>query len=161
MISLRFDLKLGLALITSALLCASHTISFELSVVRDSTTKSCQFVSIQETRQVHKGLHASGDGYFSQTTKYSSGSPEGGEIERLNVFSHDETILRQHAHSLCGEDEDAWTFSVHDPLRAQRLSQETQHVMSEPSPSFEIHSLVESGSSSNRIDLVFFADGCT
>jgi hypothetical protein len=154
-------IRLCLVLIASAFLCSAAGPSFELKVVRESATKSCHFVSIRETRQVHKGLRASGDVYVSQSTKFPSGSPEGGELERLNVLSHDEAILRQHARLLCGQDEGAWNFAVYDPLKVQDFSQDNQQVMSSPSSALEIHSLVDSGSSGNRIDLVFFADGCT
>lgn len=148
-----------------ALLCHAKRSPSELQVIRDSATGLCESVSLHET-QVHKGLDKSlahGEQYIIETSKFTSGLPEHRVLERIRVFSYNKAALRDHARSYCDQDERDGSFTTHDTLGGQRMQDASQTFMQSGShdiPPLEIHPLIQSGPSDNRVDLVFFADGC-
>ncbi len=146
------DIWLVLALcLTSGFAAGITERPFELIVHRDPDTLKCTHLALRET-QHFRGLTDSG--YFK------SKRLETGE-ERVQFIAEEEQAVWERAESLCGE-KHTWDF--HTLIRTTSQALETDQVVLRPVqdnvPQLEISPLITSGDSSNRVDLVFFADGC-
>ncbi|KAI0351405.1 hypothetical protein OH77DRAFT_1429702 [Trametes cingulata] len=133
----------------------------ELVVIRDPDSLRCKHVTLHDLQQF-RGL--SEDGYFR------SRIVDTGE-ERLQYVSHDKDLVWRRAESLCG-DRNTWDFQTciqEGPLAPQGdqvvLRTSTSCGCTTPTgvdiPPLEVQPLITSGDSSNRVDLMFFADGYT
>ncbi|OCH90452.1 hypothetical protein OBBRIDRAFT_793331 [Obba rivulosa] len=135
---------------------------FELTIYRDAHSLKCSYHTFRRA-QTFRGLP---EGGYSDISLTRSGD------ERLQFISHDPEALRQHAWSLCGVqdrgvgqdlseavlqatsdtfelDTGSWLSSVHGVPDLANLSY----------PPLQVEPLIISGSSDNRVDLVFFSDG--
>lgn len=125
---------------------------YELSVQRDLEDRRCTHLILQNA-QVFRAL--SDEGYY-QHIKTALGE------EIIKYIADDEDRVWARAEALCGE-RSTWDFHalIH---RHSDVSPEGQVVMGvepqEESIPLEIEPLITSGDSNNRVDLVFFADGC-
>lgn len=129
---------------------------FELQLIRNTETGACNPISLRDTQTV-RGLRDDS----AHITKLSTSTGD----EKVSIIAYDKAILWERATSLCGSD---WP-QVHDTQspQANYALQEVLHPASAvvathiaPTPALEIYFLGESGPSSNRVDLVFFSDGC-
>jgi hypothetical protein len=159
---------LGLSALTHAQNLAQTRQPFELVIHRDLPSAACTLVSLRET-QIHKRL-AREELVLEQVEYNARGeiADEGeGAWQRLQYFSLNSELLAFSARDLCG---DEVTMDYALPFNAQRFTWSppgtTQKVLTpahwgyaEPPP-LEIHPLIQSGSSSNRVDFTFFSDGC-
>ena len=146
------DIWLALALcLTSGLAADISERPYELIVHREPDTQKCTHLALRET-QHFRGL--SDSGYFK------SKRLESGE-ERIQFIAEEEQAVWERAESFCGE-KHTWDFHTLIPTRPQVYGAEqvVLRPVHENVPQLEISPLVTSGDSSNRVDLVFFADGC-
>ncbi|KAI1786873.1 IgA peptidase M64-domain-containing protein [Ganoderma leucocontextum] len=147
------DIWLVLALcLTSAFAADITERPYELIVQREPDTLKCTHLALRET-QHFRGLTDSG--YFKSKLL------ESGE-ERIQFVAEAEQAVWERAESLCGE-KHTWDF--HTLIPAEPQAHETDQVVLRPlqdnAPPLEVFPLITSGDSSNRVDLVFFADGYT
>lgn len=146
---------------------------FVLEVHRDNVSHRCSFLSMQET-QLHKSLLDNRNGLVvsDEGMVYNGDGVPTSNERYLQFYSHDGGLLWEKAESLCGS-KSTWTFPTHiaTPRRStfSEGGQETfqtgvENPISSSSlpkpPVLEIIPLITSGESSNRIDMVFFSDGC-
>ena len=146
------DIWLALALCLSSGLAADITEQpFELVVNREPETLKCTHLALRET-QHFRGLTDSG---YLKSKQLESGE------ERIQFITKEERAVWERAESLCGE---RGTWDFHNIVRTAAQGYETGQVVFRPLqdnvPHLEISPLITSGDSSNRVDLVFFADGC-
>ncbi|KAH9932704.1 IgA peptidase M64-domain-containing protein [Epithele typhae] len=126
---------------------ASTTRPFELVVNRALGTGQCTFLALQDT-QPFKALPD--DGHFKRRLL-----PTG--EERFQFVTLDEGHAWEKAESLCGPPH-SWDFHVRVDPTLDRADATTAGVRVDPPP-LEVEPLFVSGPASNRVDLVFFADG--
>lgn len=118
----------------------------ELVLLRDNSL-SCQILAVRET-QLLRGT--------APNAVHSTRLPTVDGEERLSFVSYDVTAIWNKARAMCKNDipQQRWTEAT-DGL---------QHVLAttpyRKAPHLQISPLVVSGPSDNRVDLVFFADGC-
>ncbi len=127
---------------------------FELQVVRGSATGKCDVITFRKT-QIIRGL-GSGAAHVTSLRTVSGD-------DKLSIISYDEEALWDQATFLCKHGE--WMRGSVGRDMGGVPSVAGQEVFSEISlshayPPLEIFPLIKSGSSSNRVDLVFFSDGC-
>ncbi|KAI0373796.1 hypothetical protein BV20DRAFT_962379 [Pilatotrama ljubarskyi] len=135
----------------------------ELVVIRDPNSLQCNHITIHDVQQF-RGL--SENGYF-RTRIIDTGE------ERIQYVSHDKDLVWRRAEALCGN-RDTWDFHTciqEQPLTAQIDQQQMVLKPSVPCgctmpagveiPPLDVQPLITSGDSSNRVDLMFFADGYT
>lgn len=145
----------------------SHTRPYELLIYRNLRTDTCTFTSLQDT-QIHKRL-GSEQLVLEEATYTERGelAPEGeGHWQRLRYLSDDLELLSLRALSHCGHgpshlDQPGVKFAkpnVHAASGQNILTSESKRR--DDTPPLEVHSLIQSGPSSNRVDLTFFSDGC-
>jgi hypothetical protein len=138
---------------------------FELVLAVHEGSK-CSVVAVRHT-QHHKGLSSNEPRHY---VVEKSRKPARGLDEQLHIFAFHQEVLwaRLGALSICNDI--LWDKSV--PLGPNEISTEApQRVLSSIPvdgvdwkahvPPLHIERLIESGPSNNRVDLVFFADGCT
>ena len=151
---------------TSELHKASLPQHFEAYIVSDLETDACLYVSMGTT-QPHKELTRAlgrGDLYHTERSTFDSGTARrAGKLERIKVFSNDTQVLRDYSVALCGRDDHGGTFPFYDTLPRDGRGGEgaisngmTEGVL----PPLEIRPIFRSGNPENRVDLVFFGDGC-
>ena len=120
----------------------------ELILLKNFGTCECDLLTIRKT-QILRGASAPGHVHTSRL----SAAPE---VDRYSLVSYDIDALLDRAHAICGNDLglDLWT--------PQPMGSQTVLAMGLPvePPPLRIEPLVQSGSSHNRVDLVFFSDGC-
>lgn len=130
---------------------------FELVVYRDTQTSICSSVSIHKT-QIYRGLSPEGrlDAFIT----------EHGD-EKLKYIHYDVAFLRQEAESLCpGVDpkEDMVFmpgYSENQVVLGPAGDSPVTYVKTDTGLVLEMHKLLISGLDQNRVDFVFFSDGCT
>jgi len=144
----------------------SHPRHFEAYIVNDLETDACLYVSLGTT-QPHKELTRAlgrGDLYHTERSTFDSGTARrAGKLERIKVFSNDTQVLRDYSVALCGRGDDRRTFPFYDALLRDGMAGEgaTSNEMTEGDlPPLEIRPIFQSGNPENRVDLVFFGDGC-
>lgn len=166
---------LTLALLSLAIFDASKARlqrPFLLEVHRDHVSHKCSFLSMHET-QPHKSLLDNRAGFvLEEGNVYSGvGAPMSDE-KYLQFYAHDVELLWAKAEALCGS-QPTWSFPAYVAARSRnprtRESQAAfqteieQPILSSTlpkPPQLEIIPLITTGDSSNRIDMVFFSDGC-
>ena len=133
---------------------------FELTVLRNPDTHRCTHAALRET-QLFRALPD--EGYTSSRLLETS-------EEWLRFTARDEERVWARAEALCG-DRSAWDFHTlmhgtaspslqfSSDVDQGQVVLNTHQAQEEPLP-LEIEPLITSGDSDNRVDLVFFADGC-
>jgi len=139
---------------------------FEAYIVNDLKTDACLYVSLGIT-QPHKELTRAlgrGDLYHTERSIFDSGTARrGNKLERIKVFSNDTQVLRDHSVALCGHGGRGRTFPFYDTLpRDGGVSEGAagNEIAEGDLPPLEIRPIFRSGDPGNRVDLVFFSDGC-
>jgi len=157
---------LQLYLSTAELHQASIPQHFEAYIVNDLETDACLYVSLGIT-QPHKELTRAlgrGDLYHTERSTFDSGTARrAGKLERIKVFSNDTQVLRDYSVGLCGRDDHGRTFPFYDTLpRGGRVGEGVINngMTRGDLPPLEIRPIFRSGNPENRVDLVFFGDGC-
>lgn len=149
-----------LAFALSALAATDHgrplTRPVELVVLQDSEG-TCDILTWRDTQHV-RGLPTGG--------VHTSRLPTQSGQERISFISYDEHSLWHAAQSQCAT-LDRNALNLDDTGQASQ-----QSVLTNPqsrystnlkgkAPPMQVELLIKSGDSSNRVDLVFFSDGCT
>jgi hypothetical protein len=163
-----FVISMLIGLSTAILQSTRRPFELVLAIHEDST---CSVVSVRQT-QHHKGLSDQPGHYVVERSRKLTARLD----EELRVFAFDQEVFRELGSIGCGtqarstRDDIAWdeftSFGLTGISAASR-----QTVMSKIPvdavdwntrvPPLHIERLIESGPSNNRIDLVFFSDGCT
>ena len=150
---------------------------FELTLHRPSAQIGyvCSVIHVRET-QLHRLLGTNDSSFIIEKHESLSGDGKG-TVERIRIFAYDEHVLWEQAHRLCGGfeplDFSDWLSVIETPIsvsespKNNEIYQNTQIVLPElrhnlpqsPVP-LEIKHIAGSGTSSNRIDITFFSDGC-
>lgn len=160
-------LVLSAALLGAACLAAHAASSrpYELLIYRKG--KTCNLATLKKAQE-YRGNVAYG---------HPGRTDLGGGEDRLRVVFEAREHAWVHLEMACGP-RDSWEFPVLTdtaplPLTGSQVRTELgasaeQDVLALPEPArglfpleFELEPLVKSGHSSNRVDLIFFADGCT
>lgn len=135
---------------------------FELVVHHAPGTFECSFVSLRETQKFRRLSHQG----HSDVSSALSGE------EQLRFIDLDVDNLWHRARMLCGS-ETSWNFTVFLDPRNRRptdtenaqnvltLSEAPNQFNQAIPPPLQVEPLIGSGHPSNRVDLVFFSDGCT
>jgi hypothetical protein len=142
---------------------------FEL-VLEIHENSTCSVVSVRQT-QHHKGLSDQPGHYVIERSRKFAAHLN----EELRVFAFDQEVFRELGSTNCTQarstrDDIAWDeFTTSSGLNGIAAASQ-QTVMSKIPvdgvdwntrvPPLHIERLIESGPSNNRIDLVFFGDGC-
>ncbi|KAI0718190.1 IgA peptidase M64-domain-containing protein [Cerioporus squamosus] len=146
---------LGYLSCTATVLVASADVlrPYELIVHREPDTLRCTYLSLRDTQR----FRALPEGSYTKTKRLHTGQ------ERVQIIASDDLSAWGHAESLCGG-RDTWDFptllypNAPTTFPAAQAPLRTDHEEAVP---LEIEPLITSGDSSNRVDLVFFADGYT
>lgn len=145
-----------LPLVSGQSLLGSSLRPLELVITLDSI---CSILPIRET-QHHKGLSREIGSYVIERRKFHA-SPKS-TTENIRIYAYDETVLWMQARDVCGVTMPGRDLSsqqkVLSPnnLRPNYSIEQLENI----SPPLQVELLVGSGPSANRVDLVFFADGC-
>jgi hypothetical protein len=144
--------------------------------VSTNTDSPCTQISLRRS-QPHKSLHLPGQDHIIQRRYFTARGermrhPRVAEYERVRMYTYSEDIksLWAFTSGICGE-ERAWTSRVilNEDFPSLAGSKGAQTVLSLKTgtvrvhmeiPSLDVVPLIVSGSSRNRVDLTFFADGC-
>jgi hypothetical protein len=159
-----FILVSGTQHVHSFLLPSTENAAFELIVRRDSTATSSPCTSVQlRPFGTYKGLSDLPGGIDVHNITTAREPP------RVRAYAQDAHALWTEAQKLCG-DASSWNFPVlvdDTHAHASAAYQDgKQAIISFPEPAasryppLEVHRLIESGPSANRVDLMFFSDGC-
>ena len=140
-------------LAASPVLCSYTSAARPWEVILErEPSGTCRFITQRQT-QIFRKLPR--DGSHVSKQKAVNGN------EKINIIAHSKRIGWSKAYSLCPSLEE----DTHLGLSTQSvmdLSGSSMPVQSESlSIPLKIEPLIQSGSSSNRVDLVFFSDGCT
>lgn len=155
-----------------------YELEIQLRLSAESSAESCTFISLRET-QVHKDLFSGKDELVSLEGALFDGEgihkDQGGKF--IRHFSYNTGLLWDTAVAQCGSSL-SWSFPVyiepgihapHSRLgyndgddQGTFIMDDSNVVLSDPvpAPPLEIIPLSTTGHSSNRIDFVFFGDGC-
>ncbi|GJE91909.1 IgA peptidase M64-domain-containing protein [Phanerochaete sordida] len=128
----------------------------ELILLRDNEG-ICNVLTLRDTQKV-RGLQA---GSVHTNRLQTHAQPQSGE-ERVSLVSYDERALWAAAQAECSNTvipEHAGQVLQQDALTAPHATYSDSFGGS--APPLQIEPLIQSGDSSNRVDLVFFADGYT
>lgn len=150
---------------------------------RTSAVGPCTFLSLT-TVQHHRGLRGDADVLEKTGSIFEERAPRPGrapasDLEYIQLVSHSQALLWGRAESICGP-ASTWSFPVYvaEPPHPRILSSsfteedreqavffgsleyEQTFLNTVSPPALELSPLVSSGPSSNRVDLVFFSDGC-
>lgn len=169
-----------LALVSIITWTTAKTLSrrpFELEIHRErsqTASSPCLLLSLRETQQHKKLAHSQQDYILESRRLFHEHVPSQPDLEYVRLYSYSVDVLRSSASSLCGHPS-TWSFPALGEAE-ERLAQLSYSVELEedqvvlpatvstklrvPSPPLQITPLISSGSSSNRVDLVFFSDGC-
>ena len=122
----------------------------ELVVLRDEGLR-CTVLSFRET-QILRGV--TGDAVYTTSLATVEGR------QRVSYVSYDVSAIWNKAHLECANDltEGLWVEGVEDVQHTFHTSTSIRGGV--PPPELKVSPLVVSGPSSNRVDLVFFSDGC-
>ena len=139
---------------------------FEAYIVNDLETDTCVYVSLG-TAQPHKELARAldrGSLYYTERSTFDSGTArQAGKLERIRVFSNDTRVLRDYSVALCGRGDHSRTPPFYNTIpRKEKISEGgiTNETTGWVVPPLEIRPIFQSGDPKNRVDLVFFGDGC-
>ncbi|KAI9064597.1 hypothetical protein FKP32DRAFT_1591227 [Trametes sanguinea] len=148
------------AWLLTSVLSSAHGRPFELVVIRDPDSLRCNHVALQQIPRF-RGLPE--EGYF-KTKPLDTGE------ERVQFITRNRALALRRAERLCGP-KDTWDFQVLFQDEFARSEEGNNQVVLQATspvvhadihiPPLEIEPLITSGDSSNRVDLIFFADGYT
>ena len=119
----------------------------ELQLIRDVHTGECQLLSARDT-QVARNL------YEGQALATRLLTQDG--HEKWNIVAYSERDVLARASSLCTKA----NWEDHIPQEFGKGQQIIQTSSRYPQLTLEVEPLITSGPSDNRVDLVFFSDGC-
>lgn len=156
MTKMKLSWSLFLLSVSSPILCLglADKRPTELILERDSTG-SCSFVAFRDTQVVRK--LPEGDVHVTKRDAMNGG-------ERLNLVSYQEEAVWSKARELCTvlpTPEEAYFSGSPIGSDAQRVL--SAYIIKDrpvKSPPLKIEPLIQSGPTNNRVDLVFFSDGC-
>lgn len=155
--------------------CISQTLNtrrpkelvFERPQSSDSAARACSLITLRETQAVRK---------LSEHESYISIQRTATNSDRFSIISYEEEVVWSKAQDLCQSFQRTPNFprdlmlqdAVQFPPEHMDASQTVLNALpflgddSGPvqSPSLEIQPILQSGPSNNRVDLVFFSDGC-
>ena len=169
---LRFDhimkcLSISVALSVLASVAASaaaatgpYTRPWELVLRADPLSALCELVSFRSA-QIHKDLF--NQNVIEEVTPVPVPHP-GVSQNLVRVLSHDVHSLVSQAQLHCSNDFSASLPSFGRPSTQVPFSRDgvpNAHVLDVGLPPLELIPLITSGPAENRVDLAFFADGCT
>lgn len=119
----------------------------EVILERPINSSICEVLAIRKS-QTLRGI-PNGDVYSTELSTTTGG-------RRYSFISYDEGPLSAAVQSVCDNTprDASWTWDGTDTQAAFRTRPPTK------SPPLHISPLIQSGPSSNRVDLVFFGDGC-
>ena len=161
-------LAFGVAVLAACLAVhATTSRPYELLIYRQGNSQTCTLATLQKAQE-HRG---------SRTYGYVGAKKLESSEERLRYVVKAREDAWLHLETSCGP-QDSWGFPIltdtyprpltSGQLRTELGSPAQQDVLVLPEPArglfpleFELEPLVKSGHSSNRVDLIFFADGCT
>lgn len=139
----------------------------ELVIYRDARTDLCTFAALKNT-QTHKRLRSSAlifeEAEFTERGEATSTGR--GAWTRLRYTSYNSKLLLQRAGEHCGDNypiRGAVSQALLVPQHSRDGGQATFTMgssLGDEIPQIELHPLIQSGPSENRVDLTFFADGC-
>ena len=139
---------------------------FEAYIINDLEKDACLYVSLSTT-QPHKELTRAlgrGDLYHTERSTFDFGmTRQAGKLQRIKVFSNDTQLLRDYSVAICGRGDHRRTFPFYDTLHRDGSVGEgviNLGVAGGDIPPLEIRPIFRSGDPENRVDLVFFSDGC-
>ena len=125
---------------------------YELVIYRESATLRCTYLTLRQTQQF-RSLPVDG---YTRIRRLHTGE------ERIQHIVQQENHAWARAEMTCG-DRHSWDFPTLLEI-SDTLSTATDQTVLTPSQSellpIDAEPLITSGDSSNRVDLVFFADGC-
>lgn len=136
----------------------------ELSLLQEATKSS--IVSFRQT-QHHKGLSREPGHYVIEKPRKLRADMH----QEIQILAYENDVVWAQARLMC--DGDITDDESVLPLVANTLVKTNQRVLSNNpllpdetywkghAPPLQIELLIESGPSANRVDLVFFSDGCT
>jgi hypothetical protein len=134
--------------------------TFELVLHRYPLTTICTDARIRETQR-NRVLERNSTANYITSSRVVPSHDGSAILEEVHIFAHGETVLAEHFGDLCSNRE-VLQVSV------EKRESHKQFVLSPSStsrdvdiPSFDIREISGSGPSYNRVDLMFFADGCT
>jgi hypothetical protein len=125
-----------------------------LAIPEDS---GCSVLSVRQT-QHHKGLSEQLGNHVIEISRNTMTKLD----RQVRIFAFDQEVLWSQARSICGNE-------IAPPGPTQIPIEHRQKFLKKPiddddwltpAPPLHVERLVESGPSNNRVDLVFFADGC-
>ncbi|EMD39663.1 hypothetical protein CERSUDRAFT_111969 [Gelatoporia subvermispora B] len=130
---------------------------FELTIYRHPRSLGCSYATLRQT-QIYRGILD--DGHTESLVTHSGD-------ERLRFISHDLEGLRLRARSLChipdanagDQKEKVLAVTAGDSHAHLTLPDTLRNLAALEYPPLQVEPLITSGSSENRVDLVFFADG--
>ena len=139
---------------------------FEANIISDPKTNTCLYAFFGTT-QPHKELTrilGQGGSYHTERFTFDSGRDrEAGKLERIRVFSTNTRVLRDYSVALCGHGGHLGTFPIYDTLSREggvEAGVLTYQMTEGDVPPLEVRPIFQSGDPNNRVDLVFFGDGC-
>ncbi len=147
--------------------------TWELTFKQDAERRNCTFFSLRQV-QHYRDLGSSSTHVIRHKHDLVPDSVFNGGIEVVKVVGSQQDIVKMKAKEVC-EGQEFWgnvrigdgVTEMRDPeqvflgstIRSDLpVNSELQVV---EAPRLEIEALIESGRSNNRVDLVFFSDGCT
>lgn len=125
---------------------------FKLTVLRSESASNCSVVSFGRT-QHHKGLSTE-HGY----SLIENRSRNDGLDREISVFAHDAETIWSQVSNICSS-QNGDLDSPQRPLSHVTSGTLLETTNQEP-PRLRIERLIETGPIDNRVDLVFFSDGC-
>jgi hypothetical protein len=153
-------LDLGAIATLVRLVCARSSLEMSLYVLRDG-----RCIAIPpRTVQMHKGLTEEVRVVIEDIGPFEDGHSHL-ITPLMRLYAEKEETLWIHARMLCVAFEDVEqhssdTLSLENDIKSQLTLDGSSRVPSPPPPPMILTPLLISGPSENRVDLVFFGDGC-
>jgi hypothetical protein len=159
-VSVAFSVLGSLLAASDATATGAHTRPWELVLRADPLDGLCEPVSFRSA-QIHKDL--TNQNVIKEVTPVPVPHP-GASQNVVRVLSHDLHALVAQAQLHCSNDLSASLPSLTHALTQIPFSRDgasNAHVLEVDLPRLELIPLITSGPAENRVDLAFFADGCT
>lgn len=154
-----FFVSVALSLLGSVVANGPHTRPWELVLRADPLDGHCQLLSFRSAQR-HKDLVD--QDVVKEVTPVPVPHP-GAFQNVVRILSHDVHALVSHAQLHCSNDLSTSLPSLGGRAQAP-FSQDdgpNAHILDVDLPPLELVPLIISGPADNRVDLAFFADGCT
>lgn len=159
-VSVAFSVFGSLVAASGVAATGTQTRPWELVLRADPLDGLCELVSFRST-QIHKDL--TNQHVVKEVTLVPVPHP-GASQNVVRVLSHDVHALVSQAQLHCSNDLFASLPSLGRALTQVPFSRDgasNAHVLDVDLPRLELIPLITSGPAENRVDLAFFADGCT